>query len=79
MADPRLHELTQQIVEEVTRLQQQKQALEITVQNLQNHRREAEEWLEENWARYSLAKADYAAMKKRALELADGLEQAGVE
>ncbi|MFZ0146869.1 MAG: hypothetical protein WBG18_18820 [Xanthobacteraceae bacterium] len=78
MAGTRLNELTQQIVEEITRLQQEKQALEITVKNLQNHRREAEEWLELNWPRYSLAKADFDSMKKRARELGEGLERAGV-
>lgn len=77
MAGPRLHELAQQLTEEITRLNGEKRALEITVANLQSHRREAETWLAENWQKYSLAKADYALMKKRALELADGLEQAG--
>lgn len=75
MAGTRLHELAQQIAEEVTQLQQQKQALEITVANLQNHRREAEAWIAENWQKYSQAKADYASMKQNALALAAGLEQ----
>jgi chromosome segregation ATPase len=79
MAGTRLHELTQQIAEEVTRLQQQKQALEITVANLQSHRREAEAWLAENWQRYSQAKTEYADMKRQCRELVVGLERAGVK
>ena len=74
----KLKDLAADLVAELTRLQQEKQALEITVANLQNHRREAEEWLELNWPRYSLAKADYENMKRRARELGEGLERAGV-